>query len=121
LKLLTRDIHCRKQNALAKERLRVYATDKYGKSFTRSNVPENANVLGGRFVMTIKEAITDKEVVKTRYVMQGHWDRDKAFLVHNSTTCDKRRRKLLCVLQQYLDFGFRHMTSLGLIRYRPKT
>jgi hypothetical protein len=51
----------------------------------RSDVPEHANILRGRFEMTIKEANPDKEVLKARYVDQGHRDHDKAFHIHNFT------------------------------------
>ena len=37
----------------------------------KDEVPQNANVLGGRFVLTIKDSGTNKEVYKARYVVQG--------------------------------------------------
>jgi hypothetical protein len=74
----------------------------------RSDVPKNANILGGRFVMTIKEANTDKEVVKARYVVQGHRDRDKAFLVHNSTNMRQAPTKIIMSIAAI--FGLRVWT-----------
>jgi Reverse transcriptase (RNA-dependent DNA polymerase) len=74
----------------------------------RSDVPENANLLGGRFVMTIEEANTDKEVVKARYVVQGHRDRGKAFLVHNSTNMRQASTKIILCIAAI--FGFRVWT-----------
>jgi hypothetical protein len=40
LKLLTRDIHRRKQTALVKKKLRVYATEKHGKSLHVAMYPK---------------------------------------------------------------------------------
>lgn len=51
----------------------------------REDVPDDANVLGGRFVLAIMNADTDDEVYKARFVVQGHTDVEKNILVHNST------------------------------------
>jgi len=49
-------------------------------------VPDNANVLGARFVLAIKQPNTPTEVAKARYVGQGCGEREKPFIVHNLST-----------------------------------
>jgi Reverse transcriptase (RNA-dependent DNA polymerase) len=58
--------------------------------------------------MTIKEANTDKEVVKARYIVQGHRDRDKEFLVHNSTNMRQAATTIIMCIAAI--FGFRVLT-----------
>lgn len=41
------------------------------------DLEENANILGGRFVLTIKHKDKDNEVLKASFVVQGHLDREK--------------------------------------------
>lgn len=41
----------------------------------RENLPNNDNLLGGRFVMAIKNVGTESEIMKVRYVVQGHRDK----------------------------------------------
>ena len=48
--------------------------------------PPFANIGGERFVCTVKNLGTEKEATKTRYVAQGHRDREKSFMSHNKTT-----------------------------------
>lgn len=47
------------------------------------------NIMGGRFVLAIKNIGNSKEDCKARFVVQGHTDVEKALLVHNSTTMQK--------------------------------
>jgi hypothetical protein len=54
--------------------------------------------------MTIKEANSDKEVVKARYVVQGHRDRDKAFLVHNYTNTRQASTKIIMCIAAVVGF-----------------
>ena len=42
----------------------------------KSDLPPSANVLSGRFVLTMKNLGTDHERVKARYVAQGHKDKE---------------------------------------------
>lgn len=42
----------------------------------KEEVPKDANVLSGRFVLTIKNANTEEEVYKARYVVQVHRDKE---------------------------------------------
>lgn len=45
------------------------------------DVENNANVLGGLFILTIKNKNWKKEIFKARFVIQGHLDREKELLV----------------------------------------
>lgn len=60
----------------------------------RQEIDDQANILGGSFVLSIKKD-TNQEVVKARYVVQGHLDREKRFLVHNYTTVSPQAVRLL--------------------------
>lgn len=55
----------------------------------REDIPVDANVLGGRFVLAIKNADTQKEVYKARFVVQGHTDTEKTFLFTTARTSAK--------------------------------
>ena len=52
----------------------------------KTDVPSDANILGGRFVLAYKNHGSAKETLKARYVAQGHNEKDKGFVVHNVTT-----------------------------------
>lgn len=69
------------------------------------DVPANANILGGRFALTIKNKGTEKEMYKARYIVQGHRDREKYRLVHTSTNLGQSSIRLLTALAAI--FGFR--------------
>ena len=69
------------------------------------DVPTDANIMGGRFVLTLKDVGTDKPFFKARYVVQGHRDKDKDYLVHDSTTLHQHSTKLILSLAAI--FGFR--------------
>jgi hypothetical protein len=55
----------------------------------RSQLPENANIMNGRFVLSNQSAGTEEEVFNARYVIQGYRDKMKTSLVHNSPTSRK--------------------------------
>ncbi len=57
------------------------------KIILRDEVPKGANVVGGRFVLAIKEEGTEDERYRARFVVLGHRDKDKHQLVHASQTC----------------------------------
>ena len=52
----------------------------------RAEISPNANVLTARLVLEIKHKNTARVRFKARYVIGGHRDRLKAFLVHGSQT-----------------------------------
>lgn len=70
----------------------------------KQEIGEGANILGGRFVLAIKNKGTDKEMFKARYVVQGHMDRDKEWLVQNSKTVSQQAIRLLISIATI--FGF---------------
>lgn len=43
----------------------------------KEEIADDANTLGGRFVLTIKDTETDSPVFKARFVVQGHTDSEK--------------------------------------------
>lgn len=58
-------------------------------------MPDNANILGARFVLGIKQPNTPKEAAKARYVAQGCGDREKPFIVHNLSTLRQSSTKVI--------------------------
>lgn len=70
----------------------------------KDDVPTNANILGGRFVLTIKNTGTDQELYKARFVVQGYRDKLNTSLVHDATTCRPQSARLLIGLAAI--FGF---------------
>jgi len=71
----------------------------------KENVPKDANILGGRFVLSIKDEGTNKEVWKARYVVQGFRDKMKTSLVHDNATARPHSTRILVGLAS--SFGFR--------------
>lgn len=47
------------------------------------DVPNNANILGGRFVLAIKNEGTTDEVWKARFAVEGYRGNFKTSFVHN--------------------------------------
>lgn len=48
-------------------------------------LPEDSNILGGRFLLSIKDKGTPEELYKARFVVQGFSDAENNILVHAST------------------------------------
>jgi hypothetical protein len=65
------------------------------KVFLKNEMPENPNIIGGRFVLTIKDSGTIREIYKSRYVVQGYRDKKKTSLVHDASTSKQQSTKLL--------------------------
>lgn len=70
----------------------------------REEIDPQANVLGGRFVLTIKNKDTDNEIFKARFVVQGHLDKEKELLVHTSSTVSQQATRLLVSLATIMGF-----------------
>ena len=68
------------------------------------NVPRDANVMGSRFTLTFKYSGTAQELAKARLVVQGHTDREKFNVVHDSTTLHQRSIRIIVSLAGM--FGF---------------
>jgi len=60
-----------------------------------ADVPRAANVIGGRFVYTLKQVGTAGEFAKARFVAQGNRDKAKWYVVHNLETMRQRSTRLL--------------------------
>ena len=71
----------------------------------KEEIPGNSNVLNGRFVLVIKNKGTNEEIYKARFVVQGHRDREKHFLVHDSPNLRQSSTRLLVAIAAI--FGFR--------------
>jgi Reverse transcriptase (RNA-dependent DNA polymerase) len=65
------------------------------KACVKSELPPEANIMGGRFVLSIKDVGTPRKVNKAGYVVQGFGDRDKPYLVHQPMTARQQSTKLL--------------------------
>lgn len=71
----------------------------------KEDVPKDANVLGARFVLSIKDEGTKREVWKARFIVQGYRDKMKTSLVHDSANARHHSVRLLVGLAAI--FGFR--------------
>lgn len=61
------------------------------------SVPQNANILGGIFVLSIKQPDTAFEKYKARVIVQGHKDKEKKFITHvTKTVPHKNIKTLIC-------------------------
>ena len=100
-----RDPRARKFSAAKRKEIEGLIKRGTWKIVAKDEVPDNANVLGGRFVLTIKDSGTNKEVYKARYVVQGHADKLKSSLVHDNPTARQFSVKILIGLAAI--FGFR--------------
>jgi hypothetical protein len=54
--------------------------------FLIDGMPENPNIMGGGFVLPIKDSDMRKEIYKARYVVQGFRDKKKISLAHDAST-----------------------------------
>jgi Reverse transcriptase (RNA-dependent DNA polymerase) len=75
------------------------------KAVLKSEIPPDANILRGRFVLTIKVAGTDKELFKARYVARGFNDIGKARPIHDSPVSKAESTRMILSLAAI--FGFR--------------
>ena len=79
------------------------------KVILKEEIPSDANVVPGRFVLTIKSSLDKKVKYKARYVIGGHRDKLKDMMVHSSTTLQPQSIHLLLALAA--SFGFDTWTS----------
>jgi hypothetical protein len=78
----------------------------------KDKLPENPNIMGGRFVLTIEDSGTSKEIYKARYVVQGFRDKKNTSLVHDSSTSTQQSTKLLIGLAAIFGHRISQQTSL---------
>ena len=74
-------------------------------------IPADSNVINARFVITIKDVETDEPFFKARFVAQGHLDREKSTLVHNSTTVRQSSIRVFLPLLLYSASAYGRFTS----------
>jgi hypothetical protein len=70
----------------------------------KEEVSDNANMLGERFFLAIKDEGTDKEVWQAHFVVQGYCDHLKTSLVHDTATSRQRSSRVQVGLAAI--FGF---------------
>ena len=75
----------------------------------KRDVSVDANVLGGRFVLAIKDEGTQNEVWKAIFVVQGYRDKPKTSRVHNNPNVKTHSVRLLIGLASALGF---HLFSI---------
>lgn len=74
------------------------------KKVRRDSLPAGASVLKGRFVDAIKHVGTVNSQFKARYVLQGHNDKEKPFIVHNISTLRESSTKIILSTSAVLNF-----------------
>ena len=62
------------------------------------------NIIPTRFVLSIERSDDDREVLKARFVLGAHRDREKSSLFHTSTTLRHCSERILIALA--VIFGF---------------
>ena len=70
----------------------------------REEIPPNGHVLPGRFVLSIKSTEFGDEEFKARYVIGGHRDRHKEFMVHTSQILQPASVRLMLVIASIFNF-----------------
>ena len=70
----------------------------------KEDVPTDANILPGRFVLAIKSTEDGSIKYKAIFVMGGHRDKHKHLMVHNSCTLQPQSIRLLLALAVMYDF-----------------
>ncbi len=70
----------------------------------REDLLLDGNILPGRFVLTIKSTDDGQAKHKARYVIGGHRDRFKDFMVHSTTTLQPQSIRLLLALAAMHEF-----------------
>ena len=91
-------------NAVKKEVIGLFERGTF-KIILREDVPENANILPGRFVLAIKSTEEGQEKYKARFVMGGHRDKVKNLLVHNLCTLQPQSIRTLLAIALCRGYG----------------
>ena len=64
----------------------------------KEELPDGANALTARFVLAIKSKADDRIKYKARYVIGGHRDKLKHFMVHGAQTMQASSSRLLLAI-----------------------
>lgn len=70
----------------------------------KEDVLYDANILGRRFVLGIKNVQTENGVCKAIYVVQGHTDTEKNLLIHESTNLKQSSIRVIVSIAAILGF-----------------
>lgn len=71
---------------------------KIWKTVDIKDIPPDANIIGGRFILTLENFQTPQVTTKVRNISQGYSDFEKSFIVHDiSALCPASIRLLLSV------------------------
>ncbi|MEM6805931.1 MAG: reverse transcriptase domain-containing protein, partial [Bacteroidota bacterium] len=70
----------------------------------KEEIPDDANILTGHFVITIKDVESDTPIFKARYVIHGHKDKEKDILVHNTTNLQQSSVRTIVALAAIMGF-----------------
>eukprot|EP00737_Agarophyton_chilense_P000247 gb/GEZJ01000282.1/.p1 GENE.gb/GEZJ01000282.1/~~gb/GEZJ01000282.1/.p1 ORF type:complete len:768 (+),score=79.54 gb/GEZJ01000282.1/:1785-4088(+) len=89
--------HSQKMSEAKKSEIRNLQRGTF-KDILREEIPEDANILPGRFVLAIKSTVDGEIKHKPRYVIGGHRDRFKNLMVHSSSTLQPQSVRLLLAL-----------------------
>ena len=98
---------CPEMTAAKKAEIRNLLERGTFKVVIKKDVPPNANVLPGRFVLAIKSTEDNAVKFKARYVIGGHRDRYKNMMVHSATTLQAQSVRLLLAIAAMFDFDVR--------------
>nr|AHF58602.1 polyprotein [Chondrus crispus] len=91
------DVRGREERFMSAKKKELEGLEKMGtwKRVASKDMPEGANLLGTRFALAIKNAGTPEEKPKARLVVQGHTDRDKFNVIHDSTALHQRSIRII--------------------------
>lgn len=76
-----------------------------------ADVPKDANVLGGRLILSLKHFDTPDGKEKVRYVAQGFDDHEKPYVVHNTSKFRVSSIRIVLQVASIMGFGFFRTTS----------
>ena len=65
---------------------------------------DDPNIIPCRFVLAIKNVGTNEEILKARFVLDGHKDKEKRSIVHNATTLKQSSIRILLALAAIFKF-----------------
>lgn len=108
--LLTEIINAKDPRANSREMSQVKKDENRGlldrgtfRIILREEIPQDADVLPGRFVLAINSSTDGQIKFKALYVIDGHRDRMKDLMAHNAATLQSQSIRLLAVATM---FGF---------------
>ena len=71
----------------------------------REEIGEHPNIIPSRFVLAIKKDGSDEEILKARFVLGGHRDKNSRTIVHNASTLKQSSIRMLLALAAIIGFN----------------